>query len=118
MAPKRKTPKQSVKQIRITGAGGKFYLLLKKANEVIGKFIAVPGSYWDQCPANDKDKIYKCLVVEFVACHDFGNFKSNGYKVCAPSLERACECARCIALHSVAQRSVPGAAVSAPAAMC
>ena len=120
MAPtkRKQQTKQSNKQVRLTGAGGKFFPLLKKANEVIGKFIAVPGTYWDHCPANDKDKIFKCLVVEFVACYDFGHFKSNGYKVCVPRSERACDCARCIALHSVEQRSVPGAAVFAPAAMC
>lgn len=92
---KRRSSKAPTKQGTIIGAGKKFYPLLK-AQAPIGKFIHVPGSYWERCPIADKEKIYKCLVVEFIACHDFGHHKSNGYKVCArlpaPHLSADCLC--------------------------
>ncbi|KAL1499114.1 hypothetical protein AB1Y20_013626 [Prymnesium parvum] len=46
--------------------------LLKRTSEALGKYISVPGRYWDGCAAADKNKIYKCIVVEFAALHDFG----------------------------------------------
>lgn len=79
--PKRKNPKQPSKQSKILSAGSNIFPLLKKMSSAIGHFIHVPGSYWEGCPAADKEKIFKCLVVEFVTQHDFGFYKSSGFKV-------------------------------------
>ena len=79
--PKRKNSKQPSKQSKILSAGSNFLPLLKKMSSAIGKFIHVPGSYWEGCPAGDKEKIFKCLVVEFITVHDFGFYKSSGFKV-------------------------------------
>ena len=38
----------------------------------IGKFIDMLGSYWKDCPRKDKDKVYKILVSDYIAVHDFG----------------------------------------------
>ena len=95
MAPKGKRIKHAKQQPCIVGSGGKFYPMLKKVGEALGKFIDVPGSFWNDCPRKDKDKIYKCLVAEYVAVHDFGGaFKSGGFKVRAvlrQFLSHACD---------------------------
>ena len=39
----------------------------------LGKFTSVPGKFWKGCPQADKEKRYKCTVVEFAALHDFGD---------------------------------------------
>ena len=42
----------------------------------------MPGSYWDGCPTADKQKIFKCLTVEFIAMHDYGGgIKGGGMQV-------------------------------------
>ena len=74
------------RQAKIVGSGRMYYPLLKKSGIAIGKHLHIPGSYWESCPAGDKEKIFKCLIVEFIAVHDFGSFKSNGYKVCERTL--------------------------------
>ena len=82
------------KQRCIVGTGGKFYPMLKKVGVAIGKYINVPGAYWTDCPRKDKEKTYKCLVVEYIAIHDFGGaFKSSGFKVRAAPLQllRCCQ---------------------------
>ena len=72
-------------QTKLTGHGRTFYPLLKNSAVAIGKYISVPGSYWDGCHPDDKDKQYKCIGTEFCSMHDFGaGFKSNGYYVRAP----------------------------------
>jgi hypothetical protein len=45
---------------------------LSKPAVAVGKYVAVPGKYWQGCPTGDKEKRYLCTVVEFVALHDFG----------------------------------------------
>ena len=84
------TKRSRSKQSKINSGNNNFYPELKKSAHAIGKYIAVPGSWWDNCPAADKDKVYKCMVVDFVAMHDFGNYKGSGYKVCGlcPSFAR------------------------------
>ena len=85
MANKRKG--RNTTQSKLTSAGGKFLPMLKKMAHAVGKYIDVPGSYWERCTAADKDKIFKCIVVEFVTGHDFGGgFKSSAFKVCVCSL--------------------------------
>ncbi|KAL1496134.1 hypothetical protein AB1Y20_014755 [Prymnesium parvum] len=49
-----------------------FFPVLSKPNKAIGKYCHVPGSFWEGCAYADKKKIYKCIVVEFEAMHDFG----------------------------------------------
>ena len=46
--------------------------MLKKVGVAIGKFIDMLGSYWKDCPRKDKDKVYKILVSDYIAVHDFG----------------------------------------------
>ena len=58
-----------------------FYPMLKKTQTAVGKYTSVPGKYWHGCPAADKDKRFMCLVVDFVAMHDFGEGrKGAGFK--------------------------------------
>ena len=65
MAPKRKQKSQgSLLQ--------SFWPLLPKPAAAGGKFADVVGKYWDGCPLADRTKIFKCIVVEFAALHDFG----------------------------------------------
>ena len=66
MAPKRKQATQKA----LTSAG--FWPLLPKTAVAIGKFVSVPGKFWDGCPSADKEKQFKCIVVDFIAVHDFG----------------------------------------------
>ena len=47
--------------------------MLTKTAVAIGKFVSVPGKYWTKCPAADKAKRFKCVVVSFTALHDFGD---------------------------------------------
>ena len=49
-----------------------YFSLLAKPASAAGEFVDTLGSFWDKCPADDKAKIFKCLVVEFRAIHDFG----------------------------------------------
>lgn len=76
------TKRSRSRQSKINSGNKNFYPELKKTAHAIGKFIAVPGSYWDNCPAADKDKMYKCVVIDFVALHDFGTYKGSGFTVC------------------------------------
>ena len=84
--PERGCQASASRQAKIVGSGRMYYPLLKKSAIAIGKHLHIPGSYWESCPAGDKEKIFKCLIVEFIAVHDFGSFKSNGYKVCERAL--------------------------------
>jgi hypothetical protein len=75
----RKT-KAAVSQKTITSAG--FFPMLPKPAVAVGKFSSVPGKYWSGCPPADKDKRFKCTVVDFVALHDFGDgFKGAGFQL-------------------------------------
>jgi hypothetical protein len=35
------------------------------------------GQVWQNCSKHDKEKRYKCIVVEFLAMHDFGDGKKG-----------------------------------------
>ena len=73
VAPKAKPQK--------TLASAGFYPMLAKTTVALGKYATPPGSYWQKCPAADKKKRYKCMVVEFVAMHDFdGGVKGAAFK--------------------------------------
>ena len=59
--------------------------MLKKTQMAVGKYASVPGKFWHGCPAADKDKRFLCVVVEFVAMHDFGEGrKGSGFQCRAP----------------------------------
>ncbi|KAL1525346.1 hypothetical protein AB1Y20_020206 [Prymnesium parvum] len=63
-------------------ARANFFPLLTKPNKAVGKYCHVPGSYWEGCANADKKKIYKCIVVEFEALHDFGEYgKAPAFKL-------------------------------------
>ena len=66
-------------QKALTSAG--FRPLLSKTTVAVGKYCSVPGKFWDGCPSADKEKQYKCIVVEFAAMHDFG----GGRNAASPS---------------------------------
>ena len=50
-----------------------FYPTLNKPATAVGKYISAPGKFWNGCPAADKEKRFKCAVVEFSALHDYGD---------------------------------------------
>ena len=76
MAPKGKRSAQKA----LTSAG--FWPLLPKTAVAIGKFVSVLGKFWEGCPSADKEKRYKCIVVDFVAVHDFGaGRKGSAFKL-------------------------------------
>ena len=54
-----------------------FYPMLPKMAKAVGKYTSVPGKYWQNCSRHDKEKRYKCIVVEFLAMHDFGDGKKG-----------------------------------------
>ena len=54
---------------------------LQKPQQTVGEFISIAGRDWSGCPAADKDKMFRCVVRKFDAVHDFGAFKSAGFKV-------------------------------------
>ena len=59
-----------------------FNIMLKNTSVALGKFVNIPGNYWDKCPEADKEKIYRCIVIEFVTAHDFGaGMRGSGFKV-------------------------------------
>ena len=66
MAPKRKSAGKSTQRTLLTG-GFDFekYPQLKKPLETVGACISVPGSFWDKCQAADKDKRFKCVIVDY-----------------------------------------------------
>ena len=93
MAPGKRGKGQANKQSCIIGKGGQFFPMLKKMGVAIGKYINVPGAYWQDCPRKDKEKVYQCLVVSCIAVHDFGGaFKSSGFLVRAASLQPLVRC--------------------------
>ena len=57
---------------------GHCWPMLAKPVSAAGKYADVLGKFWDKCPAADKAKIFKCLVIEFKAIHDFGGVKGAG----------------------------------------
>ena len=65
MAPKKKQVQRSLEQSDLLPT-------LKKPLESVGKTIDIPGSHWgDQCPAADKEKIFKCTINDYTVLHDF-----------------------------------------------
>lgn len=75
MAPKKKARQGTLQ-------GSNLWPLLKKTSHAIGKFCNVPGAFWDGCPAADKNKNFKCIVVEFIAMHTFnGGRKGPAFKM-------------------------------------
>ena len=57
---------------------------LKKPAEAIGKFIKLPGSFWDgRLSAEEKSALFKCAVVQFSAVHTF----ADGHKAAAFQLQ-------------------------------
>ena len=68
MAPKQRAKKQ----------GSLLGHCWPKPVSAAGKYADVLGKFWDKCPAADKAKIFKCLVIEFKAIHDFGGVKGAG----------------------------------------
>ena len=57
-----------------------FYPTLNKPATAVGKYISAPGKFWNGCPAADKEKRFKCAVVEFSALHDYGDgIKGAGF---------------------------------------
>ena len=114
-------PKASAKQKALTSAG--FWPMLPKTQIAVGKYASVVGKYWTGCPAHDKLKRFLCIVVEFVAVHDFGDgVKGAGFKLkemgedgrgslrdmCAcQRVQRGCACGRicmeCVSRISVAE---------------
>ena len=92
-------------------ADGRFYPFLKSTAVAIGKFISVPGNFWDGCPAADKEKKFKCIVVEFVAVHDFSGFKGSGFKV---RVAAARLCAAFAACSDATAATIAAVAAAAP----
>ena len=93
---KAKAKPKPTKQTSLATAG--FYPMLPKPATALGKFTSNPGKYWEGCPAADKEKRYKCTVIDFIALHDFGNgIKGAGFK-CKEMGEDGRGCSRARAL--------------------
>ena len=59
-----------------------FLPALSKPGKVIGDFISMPGSEWGGCPASQKASLFRCVVRQFDAVHEFpGGTKSAGFQV-------------------------------------
>ena len=72
--------KKKPSQKALTSAG--FWPLLPKTAVAIGKFASMPGKFWEGCPSADKEKRFMCVVVDFVAVHDFGGGrKGSAFKL-------------------------------------
>ena len=72
--------KAPASQKALTSSG--FWPMLSKPAVAVGKHASVPGKYWNSCPAADKEKRFMCIVIEFVALHDFGDgVKGSGFKL-------------------------------------
>ena len=72
--------KAPASQRALTSSG--FWPMLSKTAVAVGKHASVPGKYWSGCPAADKEKRFMCIVIEFVALHDFGDgVKGSGFKL-------------------------------------
>ena len=56
-------PKRSSKASKQSAIA--FYPTLNKPATAVGKYISAPGKFWNGCPAADKEKRFKCAVVEF-----------------------------------------------------
>ena len=79
MAPRKNAAKPKGQQA-LSNAG--FWPMLTKTNAAVGKYCSVPGKFWDRCAAADKEKRYKCIVIDFVAVHDFGDGrKGSAFKL-------------------------------------
>jgi hypothetical protein len=75
-----KSKAKAPSQRALTSSG--FWPVLSKPAVAVGKHASVPGKYWTGCPAADKEKRFMCIVVEFVALHDFGDgVKGCGFKL-------------------------------------
>ena len=67
MPSAKKKSKSTGKQSSLAGAG--MFPMLTKTSVAIGLFCLVPGAFWERCPESDKDKKYKCTVMEsLLAC--------------------------------------------------
>ena len=83
-------PKRSSKASKQSAIA--FYPTLNKPATAVGKYISAPGKFWNGCPAADKEKRFKCAVVEFSALHDYGDgvkgagFSCKGGKATADKL--------------------------------
>ena len=65
MAPKRASKQQQ--QLNVDQ-----FKLLKKPMDHLGKQINVPGSFWqDRMLPEERDKVYKCTIVDFSLVHKF-----------------------------------------------
>ena len=62
MPSAKKKSKSTGKQSSLAGAG--MFPMLTKTSVAIGLFCLVPGAFWERCPESDKDKKYKCTVME------------------------------------------------------
>ena len=73
------------KGTQATLASAGFYPVLPKPAVAIGKYTcsSVPGKYWTGCPsADNKEKRFMCIVIEFTALHDFGDgVKGSGFQL-------------------------------------
>ena len=70
---RRKAAAASQKSLMSVG----FYPMLPKMATAVRRYTSVPGKYWQNCSRHDKEKRYKCIVVEFLAMHDFGDGKKG-----------------------------------------
>ena len=57
--------KAAAGQKTMTSTG--FYPMLPKPAVAVGKCSSVLGKFWSGCPSKDKDKRFKCAVIEFIA---------------------------------------------------
>ena len=81
MAPPKGKGKQKVTK-QVTLARANVLPMLSKPATAIGKECHVPGDFWEKCHEGDKEKIFKCTVLEFDAMHTFDRgIKSAAFEV-------------------------------------
>ena len=70
--------KKANKQASLAGAG--VFPMLSKTSVAVGLHCLVPGGFWVGTPESDKKKLYKCIVTDLVAVHDFAGRKGAGMR--------------------------------------
>jgi len=60
----------------------KSYPRFQDVQEPVGNFVILKGSHWGKhCAEEDKDKDYRCVVLEYSACQVMGGFAGQGYRI-------------------------------------
>ena len=79
-----KGTKTKMHQVQLMSTGITVHPHLPKPISAVGKTMDVPGNHWGaNCPNGQRDKIFKCIIIEYDAHHTFrGNTgPGQGFKL-------------------------------------